>query len=255
MNHRKIVQWGVIVICFLILSGFSDTKFVGASSDITSKQDILKKAFVEGKHSISIMEVALPSDEVARLNEISTRFKSNIEKNQQWFNDYISKHSNIGDNLPWNKKFGISKEEYDEMIFSVEKMRLLEKKKITISIVKENDGKFRIESNKDIPYLSGMKINITDNCVITDNGVFKYGNKIVASDDQKVTGRWNGGLWKLSFEEPKDMNSIDKNKMYGSINIAVGQLEKTNKIMVYYKERVISKGQSYKGEEIIVFNN
>lgn len=128
-------------------------------------------------------------------------------------------------------------------------------KKTTISLVKENDGTLTLKPNSDLPYLSGMKIDFTNNCITTTNGVFKYSNKVIASDDQKATGRWSGDSWQLNYEELKDLNNIDKNKTYGTITIAVGELEKTKQMMVYYKERVIHQGQNYKGMEIIVFNN
>lgn len=255
MNNRKKLLLGVLIFGLFVFSSCSNSKSTSVDNSTFDTQSILSKAFTVGDHSVSIMEIALPSDEAVRMNDIMIRFKSSVEKNKQWFNDYVKKYSKTGEVLPWDEKFGISKEEYDVIISSEEKMHLIEKNKTTISIVKENDGKLTLKLNQDLSYISGIKIDTVNNCIIIDDEVFEYSNEIEASDGQKVTGPWSGGSWKLVFEELKDINNIDNNKTYGSITISVGQLEKTNQIIVYYKEGVIHQGYSYKGEEIIVFNN
>lgn len=254
-DSKKILLVFAILNLFVLVGCSSSTALNTSKNSTTSGQSILSKTFTTGSHNVSIMEIALPAEEAIKVNEISARFKSSVEKNQLWYKDYVSKYSNSGEKLPWNEKFGISKEEYNELITSSERMTLIEKKKTTVTIVKDNNGKLSIKANQDLLYLSGMVIDLKNYCLTDNSGVFAYSNEIKASDNQKVTGRWSGGAWKLNFEELKDTNNIDKNKTYGSITISIGQLEKINKMMVYYKERKIDKGQSYNGEETIIFND
>lgn len=253
--NRKIELLGSMIMCLLFLSSCSNAENIAISNISVNKTSVLSKAFTAGVHSVSIMEISLPSEDAKRLNDLSQKLKNSVQKNQQWFNDYVSKYSNTGENLPWDEKFGISKQEYDELLTSVDKMRLVEKMKTTVTISQAEDGKLVIGTNKDIPYLSGIKIDTLNNYIESASGKFIYGSNIEASDEQTATGRWSGATWKLNFEELKDANSIDAAKTYGTINISVGELEKTKKSMVYYKERVIKQGKSFKGEEIIIFND
>jgi len=254
VKDRKNVLLVILILSFLLLCSCYKPVSVVKNNSTVSEQNILDKVFAVGDHEVSIMEIALPDNESAKLTDISIRFQKSVEKNKEWYNEYINKHSSNG-KLPWNENFGITKEEYDELISSTEKMSLIEKGKTIVSIVKEDDGVLTLKANQDLEYLSGIKIDALNNCLISESGVFKYSNDIEASDDQEITGPWSGSTWKLEFEEIKDLNSIDPDKVYGSINISVGQLEKTNQMMVYYKERVAYQGQSYKGEEIVIFNN
>jgi len=253
VTNRKKLLFTMMVFSVFLLCSCSKAVNIENDNNTIEKGGILAKVFTVGNHNVSIMEIALPTEVAARINDITIKYKTNIEKNKEWFNDYISEHVN-DEELPWDEKFGISKEEYDEMISSADKMTMVKKGSAVISIVKESDGKFMLESNEDLQYLSEIKIDTINNYLITEMGVFKHKGKIKASDDQKISGRWNGDSWILEFEEIKDINSIDSSKTYGTINIAVGQLEKTNQMIIYYKERVIYQGNSYKGEEIVVFD-
>lgn len=263
---------GVIILGIVSLCSCSNVRDAGNDNNTSNKKNafnerntsqesfadsesILSEVFTVGNHSVSIMEIRLPSDVQERMNDIYKRFQSGIKKNPKWFNNYLKQHSISGEQLPWNEKFGISEDEYDEYISSVDKMRLKEMKKTTMTIIKDNEGILTLKSNDDLPYLSEIKIDTKNNCMITELGIVEYNKEIVASDNQKVTGPWNGGLWKVTFEELKDINNIDKTKTYGYMTISVGRLEKSNKIMIYYKEKAVHEGYRYKGTEIIVFDN
>lgn len=218
-----------------------------------NKDTLLSKSFVVGEHNTSIMEACLPADLAKRVNDIYQKYKSSIQKNREWYTEYSKKY--LGSKLPWDEKFGISKAEYDEFISSADKMVLTEKKKTMVSIEKEKDKVFTLRANQDLVLLNDLKIDTDKNCIYTSDGEFKFEGNVKASDGQKLTGRWNGGTWKLVFEELKDLNEINNDKTYGSISISVGQLEKTNETMIYYKERIVKHGQKYSGEEIVIFRD
>jgi len=254
VKNIKTVSFVVLIISAFLLSNCSISEGVSVSSSLTDTQDILNKVFAEGEHNISIMQIGLPNDIAERVNEINKKFAQSVQQNQEWFLDYMREHGDK-ETLPWNEKFGISEDEYNELISSGDKMTLIESMKSTISIVREDDGKLILKSNPDLPYLSDIKIDTENNCLISDSGVFRYIKAVNASDKQAVTGPWSGGLWRLDFEELEDINNVDINKTYGNINIYVGQLEKTKQFLVYYDEQVIHEGQGYNGEEIILIND
>ncbi len=247
MKIRHLNLFHIIVIAFVIIGFniYAETPFINLSDDL------LSSTISEGNHEISIMEISIEPNELEKINNLTEKIKQSISLDMKWYQEYIEKYT--GKELPWHENFGLSLDEYNYILNSDKLMKLLEKKKSIIEMRKNDSGDFILFENPDLPYLSDLTFYINENILSNYLGIFEYDSDIEASDDQKITGRWNGSTWTLMFSELQDIENMNEDEAYGSITISIGQLEESKKIIIYYKERVILNNEGYTGEEIIIF--
>ena len=240
----------ILIVCSVVLlSGCSKTN---DKIDSSSKV-IFSEYFSTGEYEASIKVIDLPPELKERNNTINTKFSQSIAKHQEWLGEYIAQYS--GEVLPWHENFGITKEEYDELLDMEDKMTLIEKKKTNLKFSDLGDGLILLEKNLELSYLSDIIFDINKNEIIIANQTLRYSNEITASEGQRITGPWNGNTWRINFEEVPSSMQIDKNKIYGYISLSIGKLTETDEVILYYTEKIIKDGYKQTGEEILIFKH
>lgn len=195
----------------------------------------LNELFAEGNAPAEVMEIGLPKILNEKAQLITQRMQESIAANVEWYEDAI-RSVGEGEPLPYDEKLGITEEEYDFFKRLNEYMKLIKLKDITLQI--RNNGATIDYANDESQVLKKFSIDIAKNTIGTELGEFKYDNEIVASDSQKVTGRWNGHTWRFV----KGMSQ--------SFQISIGRMEDGSKNIIYIK--LLEVGQERK-EEIILF--
>ncbi|MGE7942883.1 hypothetical protein ACQKNB_12425 [Lysinibacillus xylanilyticus] len=84
-----------------------------------------------------------------------------------------------------------------------------------------------------------LTISADGSTLQSDLGDLAYVEEIKASDAQKITGRWNGHLYRMGGDNTKQV-----------LQISIGQLEDSEKKIIYTE--LFEEGQDKK-DEIIVF--
>lgn len=229
-----------ILICLTILSGCSGTKDVSQKESNGGAENSVMQLMLQAETKADIMVISLPSDIKNRVDSITAKMKESVQKNSEWYLDYIKK-SKEGEALPYHENFGVSEQEYNEVLNSGNLMKLIKKDEGTISFNKIGEQTYKIKTSGGIKLLDGMVIDLSNNKIQTEFGECSYGSKVVASDEQKITGRWNGHTW--SYQEDNFF-----------VNVSIGKYENENKAIIYIKIKGIRDNKAVNNEEFIQYS-
>lgn len=241
---------------FIAITILSTTFAVTTTSGADLKR--LENVFKSGVQNVSIMQIKLSSEDTKKSKIIQDKMMKSINNNMVWYTEYTQKYIDSNEAIEWHKNFGITKEEFNYLMTIDQKMKFLEDSKTKLKISKTKSGNLVITNNKLLPNISNMELDIKNNAIVTKYGKLEYSSSFKATDNQKLTGRWSGNTWRLNFESLSSMaelSSLDMNKRYGYIEISIGKMESTGKILIVYNEKIIYQGKSSSLREMITLNN
>ncbi|WP_010248472.1 hypothetical protein [Acetivibrio cellulolyticus] len=218
-------------------------------------ENYIKHLLQDGSKNVNIMALGFPEEEKEkRLYELTMKFQTGAQANPSWFLEY-SKSIAPGAEMPYHPNLGMTKEEFEEYKILAESTTMVKKGTGTISIETDDKNKIEIKNINGLRLINNIVLDLTNNTISTDYGICTYKGTIDSSDDQKVTGRWNGHSWELeeSNIDLNDISEFDKNTSIKLIQFSIGQLEKTNEVIVYYEVKIIENGKRVSTYETITF--
>lgn len=202
----------------------------------TVDEDNPSSVFKEGTYKADVMAVGLPPDMNLKLNAISTVMQAALQENQEWYMETLAGLGE-GEPLPYDEKLGITKEQYDLLLSADEHMTLGKVGASDVKITKTDEGlKIEIPSSK---LMKELTINADGTAIQSDVGELPYNTKIVASENQKVTGKWNGHAFVKEEQNPTKI-----------VEFSFGKLEENGKTIIYMNKA--EEGQESQ-TEILIF--
>ncbi|MDT9727194.1 hypothetical protein DUZ99_19715 [Xylanibacillus composti] len=163
--------------------------------------------------------------------EIAFKIRLAITINQVWFLDMVQQVG-PGKPLPYDKRLGVTEEEYEFFIGVDEYWKLMTIGETVIDVHKSDSSTelsgaaFRIAKR--------MVLNYKDNTITTEFGELPYKSEIVPSDGQTLTGRWAGHVWRLEKEMEYLQISIGQHEESGNIYIYIKKVQIGSKIEEFY---------------------
>lgn len=127
--------------------------------------------------------------------EIISRMKAAMQQDPDWAMGYIRTHSESGQPLPYNSKFGVSESEYQEILSSVSQVKYQAISEAELCFAPTKYGTFVIDGGRDLPELTGIEVDLTNDRIITQYGVLDEKDFIDAPDTTAL-GAWQGIQWK-----------------------------------------------------------
>lgn len=242
-------RWISVMFSALVLAGCGadeaakgekEENIAGQESAATEKVDNSKSnlanSFEEGTFKADVMAIGLPADLNEKMTKISDTMQASITKNQAWFSEKLGGLAE-GEVLPYDEKLGITEEEYKFLLEADQHFILGKIGDSDITITKA-DGQSTIQ-NPTATIITELKISADGSTLQSNLGDLTYVEEIVASDAQKMTGRWNGHFYRMGGENTKQV-----------LQISIGQLEDSKKKMIYIE--LYEEGQEKK-DEILIF--
>ncbi len=110
-----------------------------------------------GNCSVDLMELHYP----ARFMVLTKRLQTAVSADKEWWMGYVKQHAASGGPLPYNPRFGLTKEEYNEFLSLGEK-RTLEKVKSCKLVIKAISDNYEFDGGSDLPDFTGLSINVRD---------------------------------------------------------------------------------------------
>ncbi|MFC5528703.1 hypothetical protein [Cohnella yongneupensis] len=210
-----------------------------ASTAVESEDEAIK-SFVEGiltdgSYSAEVMVVGLPGAISKKMERVTRQMQESLAEHKEWYLNTIASLEE-GEPMPYDERLGITEEEYTFVQQSDQYMKLIKQKDFKIRIRK--DGEKISYRNDESPVLKEFTLDTRRNTISTELGEFTYDDEIVASDDQKVTGRWNGHAWRLEKGYEK------------AFQITIGKKEDSDQRILYIK--LLEAGKERK-EEFMLF--
>ncbi len=238
----KIMLIVVLLVAFTGCAKQSENNKISAENNKLSgnlENDIVK-FFPTGKVDVDVMQFSVAQENKKRYDEIVDKIISNYEANKAAFKDsnvwklderiYKMRDGIIYANhiVNWDEHFGISYEEYEELIEMVDFSKI---SKGVVEIERDNKNILTIKPIKNVSNLNSIKINILEKTMSTTFGNYKFYNYREPENNlgKTVADRWRFYQWIRDTEKA----SPDKANQYNSF--LVGQIEKTNEIVIFLR--------------------
>ncbi len=192
--------------------------------------------FKEGTYQADVMAVRMRTDMQLKLTAISAQMQHSIQENADWYMETIAGLGE-GELLPYDERLGITQEQYEFYLSSDDYMELGKVGESEVTITKTEEG-----LTIDIPSSGLMKkltISADGSVAQSDAGELAYDGEIVASENQKITGKWNGHAYLKEELNPSKIAEF-----------SFGELEESGQTIIYLK--MMEEGQESK-TEIFVF--
>jgi hypothetical protein len=167
-----------------------------------------------GSHSADLLVLGMPKE----AEEIGRRLQQALAADPTWLKSYLAgQNLKPGDILPYNVKFGITKDEYALFVRSMDKMTLNKVGEVIVHVKKLD--------NKEVISIEGVTLPVntfefsadgeTMTCAL---GHTTEQTTIDQSDATSPTGKWHGTQWALQQGEPNTNGTDD----FLSLKLAIG---------------------------------
>lgn len=160
----------------------------------------------------------------------------------KWFREY-SGQSTPGAPLPFDKRLGLTQEEYNEYL-KLWNQREFKPIEDVILLLRQNTGDtWTINCTGSGSMLTTLRYDPKTDSFLSPNGELKR-LKDIDADPSSILGKWTGHEWK--FEEKTDLENIKE-------NFAVGQFA-GNKygIVIYRAQELSSEGTNLLDKSIVI---
>lgn len=230
----------MIRVYSLLIFGFFLCQCHSTAKKITLTGNIafdLNNLIREGSVEVQVMDSVVRS---AREQELSFRMQQATEKNSAWYNDYLLQYKQLRV-PPYHENFGLTENEYNELVQLKLNMILVPSLK---QIIKVNKIQGMISFNTDgrIPYLDNLRINTVDNNIIADHSVLSFSDTVfVANENHALKSMWKGYTWR--FDEPLAEDTVSETSTIKHYSIAIGQLYKTGNTLISINEHESTDGE------------
>jgi hypothetical protein len=239
-------------------SAVGDGKEGSAASQEETKEDTsVYPAYdylAEGKAEADIMAIGMEPDKAMELNKISAKMRTKMMENQEWFASYSSENMKDGEALPYHENFGITEEEYNKVLTAQDHMKLIKQGNSPVEVSRSGD-KLIVKADSTENFQE-IVFDLKKNTVQTPFGELPYGDEIKASDNQTVTGPWNGHVWEIdegNVDSPGDITSMDENTAIKTVSLYTGKMEETGESLIYIRYKELKEGQVNEAEEYLLF--
>lgn len=190
----------------------------------------------EGTYQADEMGWGLPADMNAKFIEITTKMQASLQEHEDWSREMIS-NLEEGEPMPYDEKLGITKEEYDFIINTDDHLQMNKVGESEVTITKTEEGlTIEIPSSK---LMKKITFNADGSVAQIDADELSYDREVVASDEQNLTGKWNGHTYQRKQENPQKI-----------IEFSFGKLEENGKTIFYIKSVDESQGMK---DEVLIF--
>lgn len=210
-----------------------------------------EKGLELGKYKGKLMEIGIKKEYEDKINRIKSVLAANLIKNKEWFNDYVK--ANEGKELPWNEKFGVSKDEYEFLKNINSELSLISTKDLDIDISSEN-GFINFVINDEELMSNSIKFDLKNNKAFIGNLEFNYDKTSNNNEQNGLLGIWQGDIYVVKFQEITDLSTLDVNKIYGEVSLTIGSSNISKKFL-YLKGTLIIEKRPYKVDELIFFDD
>jgi len=178
------------------------------------------------------------------LQEILARFQKAMAENKEWMQGYFSKNYKEGEELPYNEKFGISKDEYQK-IKDMEKSppSVVVKRSVQIKINHSSGYITFTTSEDDAKFIEWLKIDLQNELLFFNSDTIPFTKEIHAPSSTPF-GEWNGYKWSQETSNLGEHDEVKFDKLISKINeVDFGRIKSNDRTLLILKYKDISTGQ------------
>lgn len=195
-----------------------------------------------GKIKVDVMEaVSSP-----RATELTAKLQSTVQADrEQWLADV--RKDQPEERLEWNERFGLTREERDELHRLGSEVTFVKTGEAEIEFVRASDGRVMLQPDSSLSELSGIVIDVENDFVDTPFGRATEHSDVTAGQEQSGGGTWNGVQWTL--DAPGETPSTGT-----TIQLAIGHLVFDGRGILKYEAKQVEDGKMpRRAGRVIVF--
>jgi hypothetical protein len=162
------------------------------------------------------------------------KMRDAVQKDMPWFQSYIAKTKD-GEPLPYHKRLGVTKAEYDSILHA--KLSLRDKGAVSIKLTTNAQGNLEFAADGLASALNGVRLPAGQKYVETSYGNLVTFSEVSNDDPDGPTGPWKGVQWKKEDVPP-------------AVTLAMGRRRPSGDGILYYN---IGPGANGPGQTLIVF--
>lgn len=222
------------LLCLCIFA--AGTFFLRAQTELRSE---IEKLLPPPECKVDMMGVVFPE----RFQELTVKMQTALATNKEWMLNYIKQNAKPGEPLPYDKKLGMTKNEYEEFLTLGEKKEMKKFGSVEITTTTRADI-FQIHSGGELSDLEEVKINLKEMSIITPFGVITN----LAPDTSEgggVIGPFSGYRGNLEKGD-EDFNNVT------TAIFLVGQAKNTGRNFIYYKGGILKSKNAVKNTTILI---
>jgi hypothetical protein len=182
----------------------------------------------------------LPSDS---LQVIMIKLNNAIAANKDWAAEYMNKNYRPGEGVPYNEKFGITRDEYDKIKSADESSYTLHKvnsQNVTVIKTTSTIGFRGTDSLRIIDYL---KFSQDYYAVIFGEDTIPFSAEINATSSTPF-GQWHGYSWHYEKSNQQSNADIDIHQLSAKIiDIDMGKTIRDNRTFLRIKYQQVERGE------------
>ena len=180
-----------------------------------------------------------------RLVELTAKLQAAVARDPDWFKSYAV-NTPAGKPMLYNKKMGITEDEYQELLSLSTKLIMQKVGDAQIDFKWAASDVLTIDTHGKFPDLDGIGIDLKAATVKTSLGNLSDVKEIDNTDPSSPTGPWKGYRWKYEKANADFSDAV-------SAYIAFGKLTKSGKGILVYEAKVLQHSK-VKLNTTIVFN-
>ncbi len=180
---------------------------------------------------------ALGKDVPSDLRSIISKYRTAITKEKVWYDKYKEEHKDVSP-LPYDKKFGITEQEYDRLNNEYPQLqtKVISEKKVTVT---KSDGLIRFKGEDDFKFLDIVLVNKNINKVLIDS---MMATKFIGQvyEDSSEFGSYSGYKWEY---KRGNMNAVKalRSSNYYSVEVTMAKTVPDNKTLIIVKVLLIER--------------
>jgi hypothetical protein len=188
-----------------------------------------------GDHAAEMYVLGMPKEAEA----VAAKMQKALAADPQWIQTYLKeKNPKPGEILPYNEKFGITKEEYDLFIRATKSMTLNKVADVVVNVAKSKD---KVTILINVPTLPVRQFEFTPageemSCSL---GSAKQHTEINQTNADAPTGKWNGFQWTLEQGTPAVQSQTD----WWGLKFAIGH-DEFSRELIYLDIKGQKQGKS-----------
>jgi hypothetical protein len=238
MRKIRLFIMTFIIIVITISCGFNNSKIDKHKNAIADSLSIWLKS---GTYTADIVNGFKDN---GRMDELSKKMMASIQNNKDWYMDYVKTAPPVGQ-LPYNEKFGLTIDEYNELLQLYKTIEVKSTGTENFDII-DKGNKITFKANGMLKGLEFLTIDLVNLTINFEKNVLPFKNTIkVKTDSNALRTKWHGFEWE--YQNPKDID-IQKVSSFNDISVEdytfdIGRLEKSNKIYLSFKIVIIQNGE------------
>ena len=206
-----------------------------SDSLLTRAIGFIDSVFNRPDFTFDIAEPAIPRD----MQSILIRFNNAVAADKQWFLDYRDKNA-VGGSLPYNERFGITREEYQR----VQNLERFPPRLITLSqqkaSVDRHDGNIHFKGEGEIRILDYWEIDLRQQKIIFAGDTLPFGGTMIGNQLSPF-GLTEGYVWRLEKADLK--NTLQAGKVTARVvEIDLGLPKDTTRVFLRIKYQDMQEG-------------